>query len=38
MKKYTRKEMREAMEIRGFSPNTIAIYINHIISLAAFTS
>ena len=37
MKKYTRKEMREEMEIRGFSPNTITIYINHIINLAAFS-
>ena len=37
MKKYTRKEMREEMEIRGFSPKAITIYINHIINLAAFS-
>jgi len=35
MKRYTRVEMRETMEIRGFSQNTIEIYINHIKNLAA---
>ncbi len=33
---YTRKEMREKMEVRGYSSNTIEIYINHLINLAAF--
>lgn len=36
MKKYTRKEMKACMEIRGFSPRTVAVYINHIYNLAAF--
>ncbi|MCK5156637.1 MAG: phage integrase N-terminal SAM-like domain-containing protein [Spirochaetales bacterium] len=36
MKQYTRVEMREIMEIRGFSKNTIEIYINHIKNLAAY--
>ena len=37
MKKYTRKEMREIMEIRGFSPNTVEIYINQIRYLTKYT-
>lgn len=36
MQKYTRKEMREVMEIRGFSENTISIYISHISNLAGY--
>ena len=36
MKQYTRVEMREIMEIRGFSQNTIEIYINHVKNLAAY--
>jgi len=36
MQKFTRKEMREVMEIRGFSENTISIYINHISNLADY--
>ncbi len=36
MQKYTRKEMREIMEVRGFSERTITVYINHIINLAGF--
>jgi len=36
MKQYTRKEMREIMEIRGFSKNTINIYITHISNLASY--
>jgi site-specific recombinase XerD len=36
MKQYTRVKMREIMEIRGFSQNTIEIYINHIKNLAAY--
>ena len=36
MPKYTRKEMREVMEIRGFSERTISIYISHIGNLAAY--
>jgi integrase/recombinase XerD len=36
MKHYTRKEMREVMEVRGFSEKTIAIYISHISNLADY--
>ena len=36
MKQYTRVKMREIMEIRGFSKNTIEIYINHVKNLAAY--
>ena len=36
MKQYTRVKMREIMEIRGFSRNTIEIYINHVKNLAAY--
>lgn len=36
MKKYTRIEMKACMEVRGYSPQTITVYINHIYNLAAF--
>jgi len=36
MKKYTRKEMIAIMEIRGFSPRTISIYINHMRNFAEY--
>ncbi len=36
MKQYTRKEMREVMEIRGLSKMTISVYINHISNLAGY--
>ena len=36
MKKYTRARMREIMEVRGFSPNTIEIYITHVKNFAAY--
>lgn len=36
MKQYTRHEMREVMEIRGFSEVTISTYINHISNLADY--
>ena len=36
MKKYTRKEMRTSMQVRGFSPRTIDVYINHLINLAGY--
>ena len=36
MKKYTRVEMREMMEVRGFSPKTVDIYINHVSKLAEY--
>lgn len=36
MKDFTRKQMKEAMRIRGFSDNTVKIYISHMISLAEF--
>lgn len=36
MKQYTRHEMREIMEIRGFSDVTISTYINHISNLAEY--
>jgi Phage integrase, N-terminal SAM-like domain len=37
MKKYTRKEMKEKMEARGLSPNTIIAYVGHIHNLARFS-
>jgi integrase/recombinase XerD len=36
MSKYTRKEMREELEIRGYSERTISIYTHHMISLAEY--
>jgi len=36
MKKYTREEMRAAMQVRGFSQNTIKIYIDHLKNFAAY--
>lgn len=36
MKKYTRVEMREMMEVRGYSPKTVDIYINHVRNLAEY--
>ena len=36
MKRYTRKDMESMMRIRGFSPNSIKIYIDHIKNLAAY--
>ena len=36
MKKYTRNEMKTFMEVRGFSPRTIGVYINHLINLAGY--
>ena len=36
MKKYTHVEMKEMMEVRGFSQNTVAIYIYHVRNLAAY--
>lgn len=36
MKKYTRVEMREMMEVRGFSPKTVDIYIHHVRNLAEY--
>ena len=36
MKQYTRKEMRDIMEVRGFSQNTIKIYIDHLKNFAAY--
>lgn len=36
MKKYTRKEMREVMEIRGYSERTISSYISTISNLAGY--
>jgi len=36
MKHYTRKHMKEIMEVRGFSPNTISNYLAHIKNLAAY--
>ena len=36
MEQYTRKRMREIMEIRGFSQNTINIYITHVRNLAEY--
>ena len=36
MKKYTRCEMKAIMEVKGYSPNTIKHYIDHISNLAAY--
>ncbi|MBI9060335.1 MAG: phage integrase N-terminal SAM-like domain-containing protein [Labilibaculum sp.] len=36
MKKYTHVEMKEMMEVRGYSPNTVDIYISHVRNLAAY--
>ena len=36
MKKYTRVEMREMMEVRVFSPKTVEIYINQVRNLAEY--
>lgn len=36
MKQYTRREMREVMEIRGFSEMTISTYIKQISNLADY--
>jgi len=36
MKRYTREKMKELMEIRGFSPCTIKMYIYHMINLAEY--
>jgi hypothetical protein len=36
LKQFTRKEMREVMEIRGLSEVTIVTYINHIRNLAEY--
>ena len=36
MKKYTRKEMREEMEIRGYSERTISTYIGQMLNLAKY--
>jgi len=36
MRKYTRVEMREMMQVRGFSPKTVDIYINHLRNLAEY--
>ena len=36
MKVFTRKHMKEAMRIRGFSENTVEIYIKQMIYLARY--
>ncbi len=36
VKKFTRDEMRETMQIRGFSDVTISTYINHVRNLAEY--
>jgi len=36
MQQYTRKDMREMMEIRGFSENTVNLYVTQIIKLAEY--
>lgn len=36
MKQYTRKEMREVMEVRGYSLKTIECYIANVRNLAAY--
>lgn len=36
MSKYTRKEMREELEIRGYSERTISIYTYHVSNLAEY--
>ena len=36
VKHFTRREMREIMQIRGFSEITISTYINHVRNLAEY--
>jgi integrase/recombinase XerD len=36
VKHFTRREMREVMQIRGFSEVTISTYINHVRNLAEY--
>lgn len=36
MRQYTRKELREELEIRGYSERTIEIYTYHMVNLAAY--
>jgi len=36
MKKYTRKDLREALDIRGYSKRTIEIYTHHMVKLAEY--
>jgi len=36
LKQYTRKEMQAIMEVRGFSPNTVKIYVDHIKKFAGY--
>lgn len=36
MKQYTRKDLREELEIRGYSENTINIYTYHMVNLAEY--
>jgi len=36
VKQFTRREMREIMQIRGFSEVTISTYVNHVRNLAEY--
>lgn len=36
MKKYTREEMKDIMQVRGYSHNTIKIYIDHLKNFAIY--
>ncbi len=36
MKKYARNELREELEIRGYSERTIQIYTHHMVKLAEY--
>ena len=36
VKQFTRREMREIMQIRGFSEVTVSTYINHVRNLAEY--
>lgn len=36
MRKYTRKELREELQIRGYSERTIEIYTYHMVNLATY--
>jgi hypothetical protein len=36
MKRYTRKELREELEVRGYSERTIEIYTYHMVNLAEY--
>ena len=36
MRKYTRNEMREELEIRGYSERTILIYTSHMLKFAEY--